>query len=81
MAVIRIKDLPESQELDRNAMRTIMGGARSNVRRPMGRSARPGGGTGATGATGATGTRIVDFPGSEFLAPQVPAGKPVKSAK
>lgn len=49
MALITIKDLPQSDELDRQAMLTIVGGARAGVR-----PADPG----ATSRSG----RIVDYP-------------------
>lgn len=50
MAHISIKDLPQSDELDRKAMSSIVGGARAGVR-PLD----------LTGATFCSG-RIVDYP-------------------
>jgi hypothetical protein len=49
MATITIKDLPDNVDLDRKAMRDIIGGARNR------RQASP------RGAAPAGGTRIVDF--------------------
>ncbi|HSW17295.1 MAG TPA: hypothetical protein VLJ86_08725 [Ramlibacter sp.] len=50
MALIKIKDLPQSVDLDRKAMQAIVGGARGGVR-PID----------LTGATARAG-RIVDYP-------------------
>jgi hypothetical protein len=51
MAVIKIKDLADSVELDQQAMRTIVGGARDSLR-PSFRIRQ-----------GATWNRVVDYPG------------------
>jgi hypothetical protein len=73
MAVILIKDLADSVELDKQAMSAIAGGARSSGRRSV-RSL----------ATRATGTKIVHFAtgdiGSAVQAPQpsVQSKKPRK---
>ena len=50
MALINIKDLPQSVELDRKAMLAIVGGARAGARQ-----------AGLVGATIRSG-RIVDYP-------------------
>jgi hypothetical protein len=50
MARIKVKDLPQSDELDRKAMSTIVGGARAAVR-PL-----------ALDAAALRGVRIVDYP-------------------
>lgn len=50
MAVITINDLPQSDKLDREAMQTITGGARTGVRPVQIDQAMAGGG------------RIVDYP-------------------
>ena len=55
MAAILIKDLPDSVELDKQAMSAIVGGARSSAR-PVLRSY----------ATPANSTRIVNFPASQI---------------
>ena len=61
MAAILIKDLPDSVELDKQAMSAIVGGARSSAR-PAFRSY----------ATPANSTRIVNFPANQIgvAAPQ-----------
>jgi hypothetical protein len=51
MGVIKIKDLADSVELDRQAMGTIVGGARESLRPSF--RIRP----------GATWNRVVDYPG------------------
>ena len=50
MAQITIKDLPQSDELDRQAMRSVAGGARSGAR------------LAAPDAAAAPAGRIVDYP-------------------
>jgi hypothetical protein len=70
MAIIRIKDLPDSMEMDRKAMSTVIGGARSNVRRPSGSSLAK-----------ARSTRIVDYPGDEFSVAEHAAAAHPKPAR
>jgi hypothetical protein len=48
MALIKVKDLPQSAALDRKAMQAIVGGARTGVR--------------PVELSGATTGRIVDYP-------------------
>lgn len=55
MAAILIKDLPDSVELDKQAMSAIIGGARSGTRQGRRWFATP-----------ASGTRIVNFPASQI---------------
>ncbi|WP_321793543.1 hypothetical protein [Caballeronia sp. J97] len=61
MAVIKIRDLADSVELDRQAMHTIVGGARDGVR-PLFRI-RPASNT----------NRVVDYPGVQVK--DVPAAQ------
>jgi hypothetical protein len=68
MAVILIKDLLESQDLDRQAMGAIVGGARSGVRQTI----RP--------RAMVDSTRIVNFPAGGATASQ-PALKPGARSK
>jgi len=70
MAIVRIKDLPDSMEMDRKAMSTVIGGARSNVRKPNGSSFAK-----------ARGTKIVDYPGDEFSVAEPPAAANLKPAR
>jgi hypothetical protein len=65
MAAILIKDLPDSVELDKQAMSAIVGGARTRASKTL-----------RTYATPAGSTRIVNFPASQIgvTAPQ-PAAK------
>lgn len=67
MATISIKDLPESVDLDRQAMLAISGGARVRGRSaPVARSL-------------VRSTRIIDYPagfGSSLRRPAATAGKP-----
>lgn len=70
MAIIRIKDLPDSMEMDRKAMSTVLGGARSNVRRPIGSS-----------FVKARGAKIVDYPGDEFSVAEQPAAANLKPTR
>jgi hypothetical protein len=51
MALITIKDLPQSDDLDRKAMQAVVGGARSGVR-PLD----------LAGAAATRDARIVDYP-------------------
>ena len=62
MAAILIKDLPDSVELDKQAMSAIVGGARTRTSKTL-----------RTYATPASGTRIVNFPASQI---GVAAGQP-----
>ncbi|MDN7183947.1 hypothetical protein M0D69_39240 [Caballeronia sp. SEWSISQ10-4 2] len=55
MAVILIKDLPDSVELDKQAMSAIVGGARSSAHQALRWYAKP-----------ASSTRIVNFPASQI---------------
>lgn len=55
MAAILIKDLPDSVELDKQAMSAIVGGAKSRARSGL-----------RTYATPANSTRIVNFPASQI---------------
>ena len=65
MAAILIKDLPDSVELDKQAMSAIVGGARTSVRRALRSYAVP-----------ANSTRIVNFPASQIgVAAAQPATK------
>ncbi|SAL59756.1 hypothetical protein AWB69_06612 [Caballeronia udeis] len=65
MAAILIKDLPDSVELDKQAMSAIAGGARSSSRQALRSYARPAGST-----------RIVNFPASQIgVAAAQPAAK------
>ena len=65
MAAILIKDLPDSVELDKQAMSAIVGGARSSARPAF-----------RTYATPANSTRIVNFPASQIgVAVAQPAAK------
>ncbi len=65
MAAILIKDLPDSVELDKQAMSAIAGGARSSSRQALRSYARP-----------ASSTRIVNFPASQIgVAAAQPAAK------
>ena len=61
MAAILIKDLPDSVELDKQAMSAIVGGARSSAHQALRSYAKPAGST-----------RIVNFPASQIgvTAPQ-----------
>lgn len=52
MAIIAIKDLPESVDLDRQAMLAIVGGARFGGRQHF------------VGRTLSRGARIIDYPGA-----------------
>jgi hypothetical protein len=66
MAAILIKDLPDSVELDKQAMSAIVGGARSRSRSAL-----------RSYATPANSTRIVNFPASQIgVAAAQPAVKP-----
>jgi hypothetical protein len=64
MALIKVKDLPQSAALDRKAMQAIVGGARTGVR-PVDLS-------GATTRSG----RIVDYPPGFGRDRQTPVNKP-----
>jgi hypothetical protein len=74
MASILIKDLPDSVELDKQAMSAIVGGARSGTR--QGRRFY---------ATPASSTRIVNFPASQIgvagVAPQPTAKATARKAR
>jgi hypothetical protein len=69
MAVILIKDLPENLDLDRQAMGTIFGGARSGVRQTIG------------SRVALDSTRVVDFPASRIAAAPHPATKATTRGK
>ncbi len=62
MAVIKIKDLADSVELDRQAMTTIVGGKRDGLKSSF--RIRP----------GATWNRVVDYPGMPVK--DVPVAQP-----
>jgi hypothetical protein len=65
MTSILIKDLPDSVELDKQAMSAIVGGARSSASQARRAYAAP-----------ASSTRIVNFPDSQIgVAPAQPAAK------
>jgi len=66
MAAILIKDLPDSVELDKQAMSAIVGGARSRSRSAL-----------RSYATPANSTRIVNFPANQI---GVAAAQPVPKA-
>ena len=60
MSTITIKDLPDSMDLDRQAMSSITGGARLRGRQPL------------SGGTPARSDRIIDYPAG---LPRSPLGK------
>jgi hypothetical protein len=64
MAAILIKDLPDSVELDKQAMSAIVGGARSSTRQAL-----------RSYATPASSTRIVNFPASQIGVVPQPTAK------
>ena len=72
MAAILIKDLPDSVELDKQAMSAIVGGARSRSRSAL-----------RSYATPANSTKIVNFPASQIgvTAAQPPAKATSRKAR